>query len=101
MLEKLERKLGKYAIPNLINYLIGGYIIGYLFQFGSSISNINFTALMTLEPYLRVKVLSVPMASSTPCPPLDQAYPLQPPMQSATTCLLAMSCLYREVRLEP
>jgi Kef-type K+ transport system membrane component KefB len=48
MLEKLERKLGKYAIPNLINYLIGGYIIGYLFQFGSSISNINFTALMTL-----------------------------------------------------
>ena len=51
MLEKLERKLGKYAIPNLINYLIGGYIIGYLFQFGSSISNINFTALMTLEPY--------------------------------------------------
>lgn len=51
MLEKLERKLGKYAIPNLINYLIGGYIIGYLFMFGSTISNINFTALMTLEPY--------------------------------------------------
>lgn len=51
MLNKLEKKLGKYAIPNLINYLIGGYIIGYLFMFGSTISNINFTALMTLEPY--------------------------------------------------
>ncbi|MCR5546284.1 MAG: rhomboid family intramembrane serine protease [Lachnospiraceae bacterium] len=51
MLEKLERKLGKYAIPNLINYLIGGYIIGYLFMLGSQISNINFIGLMTLEPY--------------------------------------------------
>lgn len=51
MLDKLERKLGKYAIPNLINYLIGGYIIGYLFMFGSTVTNINFTGLMTLEPY--------------------------------------------------
>lgn len=28
-LSKLERKFGRYAIPNLTMYLIGGYIIGY------------------------------------------------------------------------
>ncbi len=51
MLNKLEKKFGKYAIPHLINYLIGGYAIGYLFYFGSTITNTNFISLMTLEPY--------------------------------------------------
>lgn len=30
-LDKLERKFGRYAIHNLSLYLIGGYVIGYLF----------------------------------------------------------------------
>lgn len=51
MINKLERKFGKYAIPHLMNYLIGGYVIGYLFYFGSMITNLNFINLMTLEPY--------------------------------------------------
>ncbi len=29
-LDKLERKLGRYAIPNLTVYLLGGYVIGFL-----------------------------------------------------------------------
>lgn len=29
-INKLERKLGRYAIPNLINFIIGLYIIGFL-----------------------------------------------------------------------
>ena len=29
-LNKLERKFGKYAIPNLIVWLIGAYTIGFL-----------------------------------------------------------------------
>ncbi|MCR5452747.1 MAG: hypothetical protein K6F00_08990 [Lachnospiraceae bacterium] len=53
MLDKLERKLGKYAIPNLINYLIGGYIIGYIFSIMEMLfQGYSITSLMTLEPYL-------------------------------------------------
>lgn len=51
MLNKLERKFGKYAIPNLIVWLIGGYVIGYLLELGSTITNVDFIHMMTLEPY--------------------------------------------------
>ena len=51
MLNKLERKFGKYAIPHLIVYLIGGYALGYLLQIGGMITNVNFIRFMTLEPY--------------------------------------------------
>ena len=30
-LNKLERKIGRYAVPNLIIWLIGAYTIGYVF----------------------------------------------------------------------
>lgn len=32
-MNKMERKFGKYAIPNLTFYIIGTYVIGYLLQF--------------------------------------------------------------------
>ena len=51
MLEKMERKLGRFAIPHLIVYVLAGYIIGYLFYFGTQITETNFISLMTLEPY--------------------------------------------------
>ena len=51
MLNKLERKFGKYAIPHLIVYLIGGYALGYLFEIGGMLTNVNFIGFMTLEPY--------------------------------------------------
>ena len=30
-LNKLERKIGRYAVPNLIIWLIGAYTVGYVF----------------------------------------------------------------------
>ncbi len=51
MLNKLERKFGKYAVPNLINYLLGGYVIGYLLYYGYRLTGSNFLQFMTLEPY--------------------------------------------------
>lgn len=47
-LNKLERKIGKYAIPNLSKYLIFGYILGYLIQF----INPNLLNVISLNPYL-------------------------------------------------
>ena len=47
-LNKLERKIGKYAIPNLSRYLIFGYILGYLIEF----INPNILNFITLNPYL-------------------------------------------------
>lgn len=47
-LNKLERKIGKYAISNLSKYLIFGYILGYLIEFINPVL-IDF---MTLNPYL-------------------------------------------------
>ncbi|MDE6363452.1 MAG: hypothetical protein K2L86_04190 [Lachnospiraceae bacterium] len=47
-LNKMERKFGKYAIPNLSLYLIMGYILGYLLEFISPAA-VDF---LTLNPYL-------------------------------------------------
>ena len=51
MLDKLEKKFGRYAIPHLIVWLIGGYALGYLLAIGGSLTDVNFIQLMTLEPY--------------------------------------------------
>ena len=51
MINKLERKFGKYAIPHLINYLIGGYILGYLLEFGGRTTGTPFLDFMRLDPY--------------------------------------------------
>jgi hypothetical protein len=47
-LNKLERKLGKYAIPNLSLYLILGYVLGYVLEFINS----NIVYFLSLNPYL-------------------------------------------------
>ena len=52
MLNKLEKKLGKYAISNLTVYLLMGYALGYLFTFGSNFTNTDFIGMITLEPYM-------------------------------------------------
>lgn len=46
-LNKLEKKLGRFAIPNLTMYLIGTYIIGY----GIAYFMPNLFRWLTLEPY--------------------------------------------------
>ena len=51
MLDKLERKLGKYAIPRLMNWFIAGYVIGYILEAIGEASGSDIISLMTLEPY--------------------------------------------------
>ena len=53
-LSKMERRFGRYAIPNLAKYIIYGYVIGYVLLLINNISGgesglINF---FTLNPYL-------------------------------------------------
>lgn len=45
-LNKLERKFGRYAIPNLTMYLIGGYVIGYMV----TLMFPRYLVWLTLEP---------------------------------------------------
>lgn len=59
MLNKLEKNLGKYAIPNLMKYLIGGYVIGYILMLMSGVTNVNFIPYMTLEPYYIIHKLQI------------------------------------------
>ncbi len=47
-LNKMERKIGKYAIPNLSLYLIMGYVLGYILRF----INPAIVDFLTLNPYL-------------------------------------------------
>ena len=46
-LNKLERKLGRYAIPNLILYLIGAYSIGFVLNMVAP-SILNY---LNFQPY--------------------------------------------------
>lgn len=46
-LNKLERKLGKYAIPHLTRYIIITYVIGYLLRYAFPAQ----TLYLTLDPY--------------------------------------------------
>ena len=47
-LNKMERKIGKYAIPNLSLFLILGYVLGYILEF----INPAIVDFLTLNPYL-------------------------------------------------
>lgn len=46
-ISKLEKKIGKFAIPNLMRVLIACYIVGYVFQ----MTYPGFLGFLTLEPY--------------------------------------------------
>lgn len=48
LIEKMEKKFGKYAIPNLMKYVIACYVIGYVIQFLFS----QAVSYLTLEPYM-------------------------------------------------
>ncbi len=51
MWDKLERKYGNFAIPHLMNYVIGGYILGYFLILGQKITGVSYLSYMTLDPY--------------------------------------------------
>lgn len=48
-LNNMERKFGKYAIPNLTLYIIGLYVLGYVLQLAPS--SVNILGFLTLDPY--------------------------------------------------
>lgn len=47
-LNRMERKIGRYAIPNLSMYIIGAYIIGYVLHF---LAPTMLYGYLSLEPY--------------------------------------------------
>jgi len=47
LINKLERSLGRFAIPHLISYVIGAYAIGLVLYYVAP----QFLAYLTLEPY--------------------------------------------------
>ncbi len=51
-LNKLERRLGRYAIPNLSKWLIIGYAIGYVFYYLERFFQIPILELLMLDPSL-------------------------------------------------
>ncbi len=52
IINKLERKFGRYAISNLTTYIIVGYIIGYVLDIIGTLTKINILGWFTLNPYL-------------------------------------------------
>jgi len=46
-INKMERKFGRYAVPNLITYIIGAQVIGYVISLVAP----ALLSMMTLEPY--------------------------------------------------
>ena len=47
MIDKLERKIGRFAIKNLIYYILGGYVIGYiLYLLDGSLGIYNYITLI-------------------------------------------------------
>ncbi len=52
LMNKLERKLGKYAVSNLTTYIIVGYVIGYALQIFGTLTKVNLLGWLTLDPYL-------------------------------------------------
>lgn len=64
-LNKMERKFGRYAIPNLIIYLIGAYCIGFFLQYLSP----TLLGYLNMQPYYvlhgqiwRIIILDLPAA---------------------------------------
>jgi len=53
MINKLEKKIGRFAIKNLIYYLLGGYVIGYILLLADS--RLGLYQYITLEPALVMK----------------------------------------------
>ncbi len=49
-LRKLEKKIGRYAIPNLTRYIIITYVIGYILEIIDSVNGTNILGIVTLNP---------------------------------------------------
>ena len=75
MIHKLERRFGRYAIPRLMNYVIGGYMIGYLIYLASMMTHQPLILYLTLDPRL---ILRGVLAFGRGQPRADELSVLQP-----------------------
>ena len=50
-LNKMERKFGRYAIPNLTKYIILCYVIGYVLYFLQNVTNVSVFAYLVLSHF--------------------------------------------------
>ena len=50
LINDLERKIGRYAVPNLTLYIVVLYVVGYVLQLAPS--SVNLTYFLTLNPAL-------------------------------------------------
>ena len=51
LMNKLERIFGRYAVRNLIVYVLACYVVGYIFEIVGAVRGLNLIGYMTLEPY--------------------------------------------------
>ena len=73
MIDRLEKKFGRFAIKNLIFYVLGGYVIGYILYILYTSGSSNIYSLITLNPAMVMQgqvwrlftwVLTIPQALS-------------------------------------
>ena len=55
MLDKIEKRIGKYAVKNLIYYVLGGYGVGYILYILAYVTGIDLYSYITLSPALVMK----------------------------------------------
>lgn len=74
MIQRLERRLGRYAIPHLMNYIIGGYLIGYLVYVASMMTKVPLIMYLTLDPALILRGQVWRLVSWILIPPLQNVF---------------------------
>lgn len=57
MLNKLEKTFGRLAVPKLMNYVIGCYVVGYIIMIFDRSG--EFSSLLQLEPYMIIHHLQI------------------------------------------
>ena len=74
MIQRLERRLGRYAIVHLMNYIIGGYLIGYLVYVASMMTRMPLLNYLTLDPKLILSGQVWRLVSWILIPPLQNPF---------------------------
>ncbi len=54
-LNRIERKIGRYCVPQLTKFIILTYIIGYLLYFIQALTHVRVLEMIYLSPYLIIK----------------------------------------------
>ncbi len=59
LLDKMERRFGKFAINGLMRYVIACYIVGYILYYMQYYGNITTLSYLTLEPFMIFQHLQI------------------------------------------